>query len=112
MICDHWDIALVPFPFLEMPVTRKRPALAISSKKFNNENQHTVFAMITTAKSSNWPSDYMLVAPLEAGLKKSCYFRWKTFTLPNEMIVRGLGKLSAEDKQNIALSARMIFPIN
>ena len=61
MICDHWDIALVPFPFMDIPVSKKRPALVISSKEFNSKNDHSVFAMITTAKASSWPSDYLLL---------------------------------------------------
>jgi mRNA interferase MazF len=105
MICDHGDIALVPFPFVDLPTSKRRPALIISSRSFNAQNDHSIFAMITTAKSSTWPSDYMLRSPSDAGLKTQCYVRWKTFTLPNQIIIRRLGKLAAEDQQNI--TARM-----
>jgi mRNA interferase MazF len=109
MICDHLDVALVPFPFMDMPVSKTRPALIISSKNFNSKNGHSIFAMITTAKSSTWPSDYLLIAPLEAGLKKNCYVRWKTFTLPNDMITRRLGKLSQLDQAQIREQTGAIF---
>lgn len=109
MICDHWDIALVPFPFMEFPAAKKRPTLVISAREFNSKNHHSIFAMITTAKSSTWPSDYLLLAPQESGLKKNCYVRWKTFTLPNEMIVRCLGKLSEQDKDQLLTAAQKIF---
>jgi mRNA interferase MazF len=109
MICDHWDVALVPFPFMEIPASKKRPALIVSSRTFNSTNEHSIFAMITTAKSSTWPSDYMLLEPLVAGLKRNCYVRWKTFTLPNSMITRRLGKLSSEDQAQIGAQIRAIF---
>jgi mRNA interferase MazF len=109
MICDHWDVALVPFPFMEIPVSKKRPALVISSKDFNSKNQHSVFAMITTAKASSWPSDYLLLAPEKTGLRVNCYVRWKTFTLPNQMIVGRMGRLSDLDEEQLKIQAKAIF---
>jgi mRNA interferase MazF len=97
VICNQWDVALVPFPFMEMPASKKRPALVISSQPFNDANGHTIFAMITTAKASTWASDYLLASPQSAGLTRDCYVRWKTFTLPNDMILRRLGRLAQED---------------
>ena len=111
MICEQWRVALVPFPFMEMPAAKRRPALVVSSKDFNQANGRTIFAMITTAKASSWPSDYLLLEPAKAGLTQNCYVRWKTFTLPNEMIVRELGKVAAIDEQNIEGQARSIFAL-
>ena len=109
MICDHWDVALVPFPFMDIPVSKKRPALVISSKEFNSKNHHSIFAMITTAKATSWPSDYLLLAPEKSGLKQTCYVRWKTFTLPNDMIVRRVGRLSNLDEEQLKNQAKTIF---
>lgn len=66
-------------------------------------------AMITTAKLENWPSDYALTRPQEAGLNQACYVRWKTFTLPNNMIVKKIGDLADEDREALMTKARMIF---
>ncbi len=109
MICDHWDIVTVPFPFIDLPISKKRPALVISSKTFNSENRHSIFAMITTAKSSDWQSDHLLAAPEASGLVKNCYVRWKTFTLPNELIIGLLGRLSSQDKEILTTQVRKIF---
>ncbi len=109
MICDHWDVAAVPFPFMERPAVKRRPALVISTKEFNQQNDHTVMAMITAAMMDAWPSDYLLAKPLEAGLKHSCYVRWKVFTLPNNMIVKKIGVLADEDREHLTKQARMIF---
>lgn len=109
MICDHWSIVAVPFPFMERPALRRRPALVISTNSFNAANDHTIMAMITAAGLDTWPSDHALLKPQEAGLKHACYVRWKTFTLPNSLIVKKIGELSDEDREAVTIRARMIF---
>ncbi len=109
MICDHLQLAAVPFPFMERPAVKRRPALVISNRNFNTENDHTVMAMITTAKMANWTSDYTILKPLEAGLQTACYVRWKIFTLPNIMISKIIGDLADEDREALMIQARKIF---
>ena len=36
MICDTWDAVSVPFPFTDSPQTKRRPALVLSSRAFND----------------------------------------------------------------------------
>lgn len=109
MICNHWDIIAVPFPFMERPAVKRRPALVISTREFNANNDHTVMAMITSAMLERWPSDYLIGKPLEAGLKTACYIRWKIFTLPNIMLEKRIGELADEDREDVSKRARMIF---
>ena len=48
MICDSGDIVAVPFPFVDSPQTKRRPALVLSKRDFNQNHKHTLLAMITT----------------------------------------------------------------
>jgi mRNA interferase MazF len=109
MICNHWQVAIVPFPFMEKPAVKRRPALVISNREFNSANDHTVMAMITSASLDSWPSDYAILNPLAAGLVANCYVRWKIFTLPNETIIRLAGDLDDEDREAMTVQARTIF---
>lgn len=109
MICDHWDVVAVPFPFMERPAVKRRPALVISTKAFNAANDHSVMTMITAALLDRWPSDYALAKPRESGLNLACYVRWKVFTLPNSLIVRKIGGLADEDREALMIQARTIF---
>lgn len=111
MICDHWQVVAVPFPFpfMERPAVKRRPALVVSTKEFNSANGHTIMAMITTAMLDSWPSDHALLRPEEAGLNHDCYVRWKVFTLPNSMIVKRIGELADEDRDAVTAKARTIF---
>ena len=109
MICDHWQVVSVPFPFMEKPAVKRRPALVISTRNFNAVNDHTVMAMITAAALDQWPSDHDFLRHNEAGLSIQCYVRWKVFTLPNEMILKVIGELADEDREALMIKARTIF---
>ena len=100
MICDHWDVVVVPFPFTERAATRRRPALILSRKSFNRSG-HSVMAMITTTKHEPWPGDTTISGYRDAGLHVPCAVRLKIFTLDNRLIRRRAGKLSAADRNDI-----------
>ena len=44
MICNRWDVVVVPFPFIDKPADKKRPAVVLSSLDFN-QGGYTVMAM-------------------------------------------------------------------
>ncbi len=52
VIFDRFDTAVVPFPFGEQAVLKRRPVVVMSSRKFNATNGATLVAMITAAKAS------------------------------------------------------------
>jgi len=109
VICDSGDVAIVPFPFVDLTVAKMRPALVLSRREFNEENGNTVLAMITTAKRSAWPSDIQLKGISTAGLRADCYVRWKVFTLPNDLLQRSVGTLSRADATRVRKASRGIF---
>ncbi len=101
MTCETWDVVIVPFPFTEARGTKRRPALVISRRTFN-QNGHTVFAMITTRAHHPWPGDTELQDRAAAGLRLPCIVRLKTFTLDNRLILKKIGHLSSPDRRRIA----------
>ena len=105
MICEPWQIIVVPFPFTERPGTKRRPALVLSSKAFNRGG-HSVLAMITTAADHPWPGDTRLADYREAGLHQACTVRLKIFTLDNRLILRRIGDLSASDRKRVSEQVR------
>ena len=56
-ICERFEIAIVPFPFVDSAQHKRRPALCLSSGDFMRANGHGLFAMVTSACFSHWPSD-------------------------------------------------------
>lgn len=101
VICEAGDIAVVPFPFTDMAVAKPRPALALSMQKANSESGNTVFAMITTAAKSHWPTDFPLTDAKAAGLAAASLVRLKLFTLDNRLVARKIGTLSPRDRKAV-----------
>ena len=97
MTCNRWDVVIVPFPFIDKPTTKHRPALVLSDLSFNQAG-YTVMAMITTGANSQWLGDIPLTDLPATGMPHPCLIRWKVMTLDNRLIDRRSGALSAEDR--------------
>ena len=98
---DPFDVVVVPFPFTDRPVTKRMPALVLSSQDFNREHAHMILTMITSAHHTPWTSDVVLVDWRAAGLTVPCRLRFKLFTLPKSNIHRHLGQLGQPDRQEV-----------
>jgi mRNA interferase MazF len=98
-IFEQFETAVVPFPFVDAPRTKPRPALVLSVRAFNQQNGHTLLVMITTAQHTRWPSDYAIEDLRPTGLRVACLVRWKLFTLDNRALQRRIGHLGKRDAQ-------------
>lgn len=101
MTCEPWDVVVVPFPFSDRAGDKRRPALVLSRRAFN-ENGHTVLGMITTAAHAPWPGDIELDDLEGAGLKVACRLRLKLFALDNRLLVKRIGRLGNRDRKRAA----------
>lgn len=105
MICERFDIVIVPFPFTDRRASKRRPALALSSEAFSAESGHTVLAMITSAANPPWPMDVAIDAA-KGGLRAPSKVRLKLFTLDNRLILRKAGSLAESDRRAVAMVLR------
>ena len=96
MICEPFDVVVVPFPFTDREAQRRRPALVVSSSAFNTAHHQSILTMITSA-GEGWPSDVAIRDWREAGLGVPCRVRLKLFTLDDTLVVRKAGALSERD---------------
>jgi len=110
MICDRWDIVVVPFPFVDRPDAKSRPALVLSDRSFNQANHHTIMAMITTGAGASWPSDVRLSTRMGTGLKSPSLIRAKLFTLDNRLIRKKIGALPQQDISAVQSNFAAILP--
>lgn len=105
VICEQWDVVVVPFPFTERAGTKRRPAVVLSRRPFNDHG-HTVLLMITTKAHHPWPGDTEIGHYRNAGLSQPCLVRLKAFTLDNRLIVKKLGTLATPDSRHVAEQAQ------
>jgi len=108
VICEPWEVVVVPFPFTDTAGTKRRPALVLSETDFNRSGA-TVLAMITTSTHVPWSGDVEIRDLGAAGLKASCTVRFKIFTLDNRLILRRIGCLSDADLGRVAAEMRWCF---
>jgi mRNA interferase MazF len=109
---DQWEVVIVPFPFSTQPGSKRRPALVLSKRAFNQHGS-TVLAMITTAghhQTRAWPGDVTLTDLSAAGLNSPCLVRLKLFTLDNRLIVKKIGRLAAADRQQVSGKLQIYLP--
>lgn len=109
MICSPLDIVVVPFPFVEKPALKRRPALVVSSRSFNRRG-HSLVAMITSAVTNRWATDVEIIDLDAAGLPKPSKVRFKLFTLDNRVINRKLGKLAKADAETFDAELSAVLP--
>jgi mRNA interferase MazF len=96
-----FDVVVVPFPFTDRAAAKKRPALVVSSERFNSGIGHSVMAMITTASHSAWPLDVGIANLGVAGLKSPSIIRIKLFTIDHVLIQKHIGHLSVQDQKAV-----------
>lgn len=103
------DVVVVPFPFTDKPAEKRRPALIVSGNLFNEQHDHLILAMITTAKNSVWSSDIQLNDWKKANLTVPCKVRFKLFTLDRQLIILRLGSLSKSDKEAVRSALKLFL---
>jgi mRNA interferase MazF len=103
MIYKPFTIIVVPFPFTDSPETKKRPALVISSERYQRETGHVSLLMITTAKHSRWYGDHQIIDLALSGLSNPSIIRQKLFTIDSRLVKKQVGILNKEDKKKVIL---------
>ena len=112
MTFEAFDVVVVPFPFTDRQSAKRRPALVLSdAHTFNAEIGHSVLAMITSAKNSDWPHDTEITDLDSAGLSSESVVRLKLFTLDNQLILRKAGSLSASDRKQVSLALAKVLSL-
>ena len=110
MTYKPFQTVVVPFPFTDLNRSKRRPALVLSSSKFNQEVKHSVMAMITSQKNAPWAFDVALKDLKAAGLSAPSVVRMKLFTLDHRLIQDTIGQLSPQDEEVVTATLRRILP--
>jgi len=97
------SIVVVPFPFTDKIQTKRRPALVLSSIDHQIGTEHVSLMMITSAKYSNWPSDYEIKQLKNTGLHTASIIRQKIFTIDSRLVIESIGELSETDIKNVKI---------
>lgn len=112
MAFEAYSVVVVPFPFTDRTTTKRRPALVVSDQTaFNDYVSHSVLAMITSARNSDWPLDVPIEDLDAAGLPSESVVRMKLFTLDDRLIVRKAGTLARGDRKRVGAALRHLIRV-
>lgn len=98
MTYDPGDVVVIMFPFSDMIRAKPRPALVVSTRKFNEFHRQALVLMITTATHTQWKSDTKITALEACGLKQPSSVRMKCFTLDTRLIKKRIGIMHKSDR--------------
>ncbi len=92
------QVITIPFPFTDLTTTKKRPALVISSRAFNQSHDDLIVVAITSQKPFDLnPNEYLLPNSEQqaAGLPKPSKVRCgKIITIHQRLVRKTLGQIS------------------
>lgn len=100
-------IVVVPFPFSDLTQTKRRPAVILAEAEYGDY----ILCQITSKSYSDSKAIKLGLSDfVEGGLKVTSYVRpAKIFTASSNLIIKSVGKLNSETKENILLTVRKIF---
>lgn len=106
------DVVLVPFPFSDQTATKKRPAVVISSDKYNQISSDIII-MAITSKIEQIPDigEYKIEAWQTAGLMKPSIVKSAISTIELRLILKKMGSLSQKDLVSLEKALRELLDI-
>lgn len=107
------DILLIPFPFTDLTDAKQRPAVVLSSSRFNRMHHDVIIAAITSRVPRTLGDDEYLLSKDEqksAGLPKPSLVKvGKIVALDQTLTKKRLGRLSADTIENLTAILFAIF---
>lgn len=94
------DVVLVPFPFTDQSTTKQRPAVVVSSARYQAERPDLILMAITGQLRENPAVGELIVRGWQAaGLLKPSVIKPILTTLEQRLVRRRLGTLNEQDRQ-------------
>jgi mRNA interferase MazF len=99
---DFGDVVLVPFPFTDQSGTKKRPAVVVSSRRYNASRRDVVIMAITSqVRAAPAFGEALIVDWHGAGLVKESMLKPVFTTIDQSLIARLMGHLSTTDERTV-----------
>ncbi len=94
------DILLVPFPFTDHSASKRRPAVVVSGRRYNEAQPDVVLMPVTSQlRADARPSDVPVLDWQAAGLLKPSAIKPLLATLEQSLVIRRLGALPEVDRE-------------
>lgn len=109
---NRGDVILVPFPFSDQTVTKKRPAIIVSSDTYNSISQDIVIMAITGQIRGHIGIGEFLIEDWQgAGLLRPSAVKSAISTIEQRLVLKLLGRLSARDLSTLEKALKELFDL-
>jgi mRNA interferase MazF len=99
---EFGDILLVPFPFTSLAAFKKRPAVVVSSRAYNDMRPDVIVMAVTSQLRANPGRFDVVVAQWQvAGLLQPSAVKPIFATLEQALVLRRLGVLDSADQNRL-----------
>ncbi len=96
------DVIVVPFPFTDQTTIKRRPAVVISSDRYNLERPDLILMAITSQlRPTATVGEVAVVQWQAAGLLKPSVIKPLITTIEAGLVIRQLGALVADDQKSL-----------
>lgn len=107
---EFGDVVLVPFPFTDQEVAKRRPAVVVSSAGYQAERPDLIIMAISSQMRPPLSFGEVVVQHWRAsGLLKPSVVKPVLTTIESGLVLRVLGRLSLEDRRAVAKSLTSII---
>ena len=104
------DIVLVPFPFTNQVITKKRPAVIISSGAYNRQRPDIILMAVTSQmQSADYFGDMTISQWQQAGLLKPSVIKPIFTTVEKGLVLKKLGSMSDNDRKELKKAIQTII---
>lgn len=94
------DVVLVPFPFTDQSGSKKRPAVVVSSDRYQRERPDLILMPITSRNpGSTRFGDVPVSGPHAAGLLLPGVIKPVIFTIEARLVIKSIGRLVDDDQR-------------
>lgn len=92
---NQLSLVLIPYPFTDLSSKKKRPALIVSNKKYNNKNKDLILCAVTSSPKKRYGHINLMQKDMKNGklLKESKIKTNRIFTLAKELIIKKFGEI-------------------
>lgn len=107
---EFGDIILVPFPFTDQSATKKRPAVVISSKRYNEQRPDLIIMAVTSQiKPAAIIGEVIIQDWQTAGLLKPSAIKPVITTIEKPLVIKTMGQLKQNDQKALQESVKGIL---
>jgi mRNA interferase MazF len=100
MLLRFGDVIVVPFPFTDQTTIKRRPAVVVSSERYNRERPDLILMAITSQlRPAPTVGEVAVTQWQAAGLLKPSVIKPIITTVENTLVIRQLGALVGDDQQ-------------